>query len=544
MSGTVKSKAGGFVAAVGMITVLTALSRVFGFVRWIAQSAWVGSGDVAGAYATANQVPNVIMEVLAGGALAGAIVPLLSLPLAKKLTGQVEKLASALLTWVLIILIPAAIVLALVAPWLARAFPLPVGAPAEPTYDLMTTFLRIFAVQIPLYGIGVVLTGVLQAHKKFFGPALAPILSSVVVISTYAIYGSMYDHNSPLFPSRAAVLLLAWGTTAGVVALSLPLAIPAWRLGLNWRPTLKMTKEQVRHVGRLAASGIGALLAQQFAIIVVLAIARGFGQPGTVVIFQYTQAVFLLPYAILVTPIVTALYPQLSGCVDSFVEKNPGEVANGPACPRVLSGGHRLVWLVTLVGMGLLVVAAPWAEAFFSKLTSVTGMSTALWLMTPGMGALGLLLFYTRALFAFDHARFSAAANVIGWLIVSLTSWLFARAWAPDGGAGAATLKALAAGNSVGMLVGAGLGALALSKIFGRGFWSPTKPVFVALAPVVVISMVIGVSLSIWTVPLASQSLIKIIGMGILVICLSVTPTVLVAVALVKKYGIGRHVTP
>ena len=42
--------------------------------------------------------------------------------------------------------------------------------------------LRVFAPQLPLYGVGIVLTGVLQAHRRFAWPVLAPLLSSVTVI--------------------------------------------------------------------------------------------------------------------------------------------------------------------------------------------------------------------------------------------------------------------------------------------------------------------------------------------------------------------------
>ena len=45
--------------------------------------------------------------------------------------------------------------------------------------------LVVFAPQVVLYGVGIVLTGVLQAHRRFAGPALAPLLSSVVVIAAY-----------------------------------------------------------------------------------------------------------------------------------------------------------------------------------------------------------------------------------------------------------------------------------------------------------------------------------------------------------------------
>ena len=45
--------------------------------------------------------------------------------------------------------------------------------------------LRIFAPQLPLYGVGIVLTGVLQAHHRFAWPVIAPLLSSVTVMGAY-----------------------------------------------------------------------------------------------------------------------------------------------------------------------------------------------------------------------------------------------------------------------------------------------------------------------------------------------------------------------
>ena len=66
------------VGAAGLVAVLTLVSRLMGLVRKIAQSWALSDGPVATAYDTANTVPNVLFEVAAGGALAGAIIPLLS----------------------------------------------------------------------------------------------------------------------------------------------------------------------------------------------------------------------------------------------------------------------------------------------------------------------------------------------------------------------------------------------------------------------------------------------------------------------------------
>ena len=53
---------------------------------------------------------------------------------------------------------------------------------------LTVLLVAIFAPQVALYGVGVVLAGVLQAHRRFLAAALAPLLSSLVVIGAYVAY--------------------------------------------------------------------------------------------------------------------------------------------------------------------------------------------------------------------------------------------------------------------------------------------------------------------------------------------------------------------
>src|SRR5690625_6218541 len=96
-----------------MIAVLTIASRMLGFGRWLVQAATVQAGAVGNAYATANTIPNVLYEVVAGGALAGAVVPLLAGPIARKIADDVNRTSSALLTWAVLALVPFALAVSL-----------------------------------------------------------------------------------------------------------------------------------------------------------------------------------------------------------------------------------------------------------------------------------------------------------------------------------------------------------------------------------------------------------------------------------------------
>lgn len=454
----------GVAGAAGLVAILTIASRVLGFGRWMVQSATVGATETGDAYAAANLLPNVLYEVAAGGALAGVVVPLLAAPIARKLRGEVDDVASALLTWAVVVLVPLGLAVGLLARPIASLLPTPTGADPEVAIQTTTYFLVVFSPQVVLYGIGVVLTGVLQAHRRFLAPALAPIFSTAVVIVSYVIFGSLANglQDSPGELSDAALAVLAWGTTAGVAALSLPLLIPVLRVGVRLRPRLSFPPGVARRVRALAAAGVGGVIAQQLAVLVVMLLARSYGDPGTLNVFTYTQAVYLLPYAVLAVPLVTVFQPRVAELAD-------GEDVSA-ALARVAERSTRTVAAAGLLGAGLIVAVAPAAQVVFEVRFPTPGMAQALTWMAPGVVGLGLLLHAGRMLLALDRSRASVLATATAWGTVALASWLAVRQLAPEGGDGVATLIGLGVAHTIGMTLGGLIVVAVLRGIMPAGF--------------------------------------------------------------------------
>ena len=467
-----RSLLAGVAGAAGSIAVLTVISRVLGFGRWMAQSSTVGPTAPGDAYAAANLLPNVLYEVVAGGALAGVVVPLLATPIAAKLRGQVDAVASAMLTWALVVLIPVGLAVALLARPIAGLLPVPDGADAVAIDDVTTYFLIVFSPQVPLYGIGVVLTGVLQAHRRFLAPAIAPIASTLVVIVSYLLFSRLADglQESPEALSDGALAVLAWGTTAGVAALSLPLLLPVRRAGVRLRPRLAFPPGVARRLRSLAMAGLGGVLAQQIAAVVVMLLARRGGVAGTFNVFQYTQAVYMLPYAVLAVPLVTVFQPRLAELSDGGV---------GAGLARLAERSSRTVIAAGLFGAGLLAALAPAAHAAFGALGSIAagasgdpvpGMTQALTWMAPGVVGLGLLLHAGRMLLALDRSRATVLATASAWLVTALAAAVAVRVLAPEGGDGVRTLIGLGLAHTVGMTCGGLVVLLVLRQIMPPGF--------------------------------------------------------------------------
>lgn len=453
-------------AKAGQVGTFTLASRLLGFLRWVVQAATVGSGAMAGAYSSANQIPNVFYEVVVGGALAGTVVPLLAGAIAHGQREKVRETASGLLGLTLAVLVPLALLMALFAEPLAQLLvtgDTRMGADKAAiaywggSHQLVVAFLRMFALQIPLYGLGVVLTGVLQAYNRFTWPALAPIFSSLVVMLTYGIYGALIDAGH----YAQAVLTLGWGTTAGVAALSLPLLWPVHRLGLGLRARLRLPAGTFTQLRSLAGAGIAALIAQQISVLTVVAVARRYGSAGTIAIYQYTQAIYVLPYAVLAVPLATVVYPQLAARLASkHVSRETKDlIANSTA----------LVTLAACVGAGALMLGAPVAQQVFGLITTVDYMGAALVAFAPGLVGYALIYQLTRVLYVLDAARSAALATCLGWLVVAGASWVFSA-----NAKGPAVLVYLGAASSAGMsLAGVAL-ALVLARRVGARALAPS----------------------------------------------------------------------
>jgi putative peptidoglycan lipid II flippase len=418
----------GLVGAAGLIAGVTIVARVVGFGRWLAFSHSVGATCTGSAYSTANQLPNVLYEVVAGGALSAAVVPLLARSFADGERDHVDRTASALLTWAVVLLVPVGLLLAVAAGPLVTVLEPRGACLATGLHAVAVRMLLIFAPQVVLYGIGIVLTGVLQAQRRFAWAAAAPLLSSIVVIASYlwfgAIAGQGRDDIAQL--SRTAELVLSVGTTLGVAALSLPLLLPVHRSGVRLRATLSFPPGVAQRARRLAAAGVATLLAQQLTVIVTLWLANRRGGPAALNVYQYVQAVYVLPYAVLAVPLATSAFPRLA---------EHGGGADDAAYSSTLARSTRLVVLAALGGVALLVATAPAVGGFFSAIdagrsgsgagtgaAALGGLAVALTAFAPGLWGFALIAHLGRALYADGHSRWAAGATATGWLVAAVGS--------------------------------------------------------------------------------------------------------------------------
>jgi len=437
------SYAAGIARGAGVIAGLTILARIFGLARTLVFSQTVGATCLGTAYATANQVPNLVYELVLGGAMASVMVPVLARSAERSATdpaarAQVSTIASALITWTLVILVPLSLAVGVGAGPIAAAL-----NPSNPSAHCVhadvvattATMLRVFAPQAVLYGLSVVLFGLLQAFRRFAGYALAPLISSLVLITAFLVFAPIGQGVSLSRLPLSAELILAVGTTLGVAALAVVAMVPAWRLRLRLRPTLRFPPGIARRAGGLVIVGLVEMVVQEVSSIAVIALANGRGATGALVMLGYASQVFWSVNAVLAMSIVLSAFPVLSA-------------RDGSEFDRTCAGSTRAVVLTSGLGMAVIgALTVPAAHVLATDPGQVTQLIWGFAFFAPGLIGVSVIANLTRALLALGRFKVAGIA-LAGHGSLALVAQVVLAELAPAH----LVVAALALGNTIGSI--------------------------------------------------------------------------------------------
>ncbi|MEA2902052.1 MAG: putative peptidoglycan lipid flippase [Actinomycetota bacterium] len=315
----------GLAGPTAQVTAGNVVSRATGLLRVLAIGGALGTTFLGNVYQTANLVSNLLFELLAAGMLSSVLVP----PFVALLgtdslrsdrrdpdrRADVERLAGALLGMTLAVMAVVTVAGLVARPWIMRALTVTVpDADIRQAEIRLGSFLLIFFIpQVLLYVVGAVATAVLHSTRRFAAAALAPVANNVIVIATLGAFWAVTHgggRGAGLQLDLGPKLLLAVGTTAGVVAMTAVPVLAARRAGLRLRPRWDPHHPGLKALGRAGLWGAAALAASQVLLATTLVLANRV--EGGVVAFQIAFTMFLFPHALLAHPVLTTLYPRLA----------------------------------------------------------------------------------------------------------------------------------------------------------------------------------------------------------------------------------------
>lgn len=399
--------AGRMVRSSAVVAIGTAASRLTGLVRAAVIGAVFGLGALADAYALANNTPNIVYELILGGILSATLVPIF----VEQAERDDPEGASAIVTVASVSLVVITALAVLAAPLIFRLYSWRLTPEEAATQaELAVPFMRMFLPQMLFYGITALATALLNARRRYFAPAFTPVLNNVVVCAALVTAAAVAREslNFDLVRDNTGLqLLIGLGTTAGIVAMTLPLLPAVKRAGwkLRWNPAWR--HPAVREVIRLSGWTVGYVAANQVALAVLLALA--YDQPGQVAAYTYAFVFFQLPHGLIAVSFMTTFVPELAEAA------NDGDFV---AYRTRLSLGIRLMSALILpASVGYVLLSRPLVSMLLERgaFDAADTELTAAVLANFAVGLLGfsVYLFALRGFYAVRDTRTPFLLNLV-----------------------------------------------------------------------------------------------------------------------------------
>jgi murein biosynthesis integral membrane protein MurJ len=461
---SVSTEEPGLVRSTAVMAAGTLLSRVTGLLRVyvLVTTLGVAESRLNDTYNVANYTPNIIYELVLGGILSSIFVPLFVE--VRRVRGKEDAwhVARSVMTVTIVVLGLISAVGALAAPWIIQLY-VRGGNPAEQAQAQLVggQLLAMFMPQIVFYGVGAVMTGLLNANRRFGVPMFAPVLNNLVVIAVGVTFHLIVGRNVPQLDqvTTGEKLLLGLGTTAGVVAMTMVQWPFLRRLGFRYRPVWDLRDPTIRKMAGLSAYTIGYVVTTQLGYWIVPVLA--YRVPGGPTAYNTAFIFFQLPHGVFAVSVMTALLPAMS----------EHAIARDWAAFRAsVSRGVRLTTVVLLpAAVGYFVLAGPIVQLLLVHGVVKQGSASQdLLTRTLMVFVIGLLPFSAfqllqRAFYALQDTRSVFTINLVAVAAnVAVGVALFAALPTPW------KVPGLAAGRAANYVLGSVLLLGALRRRIGR----------------------------------------------------------------------------
>ncbi len=408
----------------GTVMIAILLGQVFSLLSSILITNAFGTGIQNEAFNASNRLPDILYQLIAGGALASAFIPTFTTLLTRGERSKAWLLASAIANIITIIFIVLGVAIAIFAPWVVR-FILAPGFAVDPVkFKLTIDLVRIQMAAPVIFGVSGLIMGILNSHRSFLWPALAPMMYSIGKILGVLL----------LVPSMG-VYGLALGVVGGAIMHGLVQLPALLKLsGLKYTPTFGSKLPDVREVARLMGPRVLGVAFVQLNFLVNTRLASV--QPlGSVTALAVGFSLMMIPEAAIAQAIAIAALPAFSAQVAAGkLDEMRGSLAG------LLRG---LLLLALPASLGLILLRMPLVTVVFQRgqfdAASTQLVAWALLWYAAGLVGHSVVEIVSRAFYALHDTKtpvfVGVAAMSLNVGLSFLLSWLFSGwGWMPHGG--------------------------------------------------------------------------------------------------------------
>lgn len=466
----------------------TVVSRILGFINAVVLARTLGLvGSGADAFALANQLPNNIYAIVAGGVLSAVLVPHIVKSGLNSDGG--EKYINKLLTLGISLFALVALIATVAAPlWVGLYAQQSSGAGElgfrEADIRLAVAFAWWCLPQVFFYAIYSLLGEVFNA-KELFGPfTWAPVLNNIVAIGGMLWLSTVFSGSVSTATDWGAgeISILAGTATAGVAAQALILFFFLGRAGIRYRPDFRFRGVGLGETGRVAAWTLGMILVTQLAGILqsnIASLATTNGDPGLAVL-RFGWLVFMLPHSVVTVSLATAYFTRMSTDVRD---------GNWTSLSTDIRESLSRVGLFMVLASAGLWVTAPFVAQVFDGSTN-NGLAPVISLYAVGLVPFGIVFVLQRVFYALGDTRTPFVVQIAQAAVFSALALWVATGSTETVATGLAS--ALSASTWVQALIMGVLLHRRLGKLFDRTEIASLSTYVVAVIPAIALGLLVG----------------------------------------------------
>ena len=410
------------------------VSRVLGLLRQSLIAVAIGQGLVANAFTTANNLPNVIYLVIAGGVLNSVLIP--QLVKASRAADGGRDYTDRLITLTMLGFAVITVVATALAAVLVKAY---AASLTGSLLDLAVFFAVITLPQIFFYGMYGLLGQVLNARGQFAAFGWAPAAANLVAIVGLLGFLRLFQgHVTAAEWTPEMVWWFAGTPTLSIIVQALILVVPLWRSGFRWRPRFGVRGVGLGATSRMAGWALASLLVAQLGFVLTSQLLwRATGSDETRAtgaqfvagnaVWANAILLFMVPHGLVTVSLLTAMYPRISASVhDRNLVQLRRDYVQGLTVPAVATLPFSVAFIVfALPIMGLLYSSRDPAE--------VPAAAMALAFVAMGILPFGVETLNQRFFYAYETGPIALGEQLIvsGTAgAISLTSLFAPPHWA------------------------------------------------------------------------------------------------------------------
>jgi len=383
----------------------TIVSRLLGFLGAILLARTLGTvGSGADAFALANQLPNNIYALIAGGVLTAVLVPQIVRASSNRDGGAAY--INKIVTFGFVIFLSLAALGTVLAPLLVMLYAQQ-GGDASRGFSAddiaLATALAYWCLpQVLFYALYSLFGEVLNA-RRVFGPfTWAPVVNNLVFITGLLIFGALFserDTSRALEWTPGMVTLLGGGATAGIATQALILLVFWRRAGIRYRPDFHWRGVGLAATGKAAGWLFGMILVAQIAGVVqanVATLATSDGEAG-LAILRFSWLLFMVPHSVITVSLATAYFTRMSS------HASTGDTTS--LRNDVTVSLRRIGSMMVLASAGLIALAISFARLFGGSADQIDAMATVLVAYALGLVPFSLVFVLQRVYYALGDTR-------------------------------------------------------------------------------------------------------------------------------------------